>query len=118
MIRDADALVYLGGRVGTLLEYCAAFDGCDKPMYVLYGSGGAVDRLISYLTRKQRKSGPLYVTDHAFDLVSRLDDDLKISNFKNDPRIQIIDDRNSHIHGCWAQWTGYNPDKRTIVIAR
>src|SRR3989344_7350288 len=41
MIKDADALVYLGGRTGTLLEYFAAFDGSDKPMYLLRGSGGA-----------------------------------------------------------------------------
>lgn len=37
MIADADALVFMRGRTGTLLEFTAAFDGCDKPMYVLSG---------------------------------------------------------------------------------
>ena len=71
MIKAADALVYLGGRTGTLTEYCAAYDGCDKPMYRLHGSGGSTDMMAS-LNFKKRK-GKVFETTSALKLVSELD---------------------------------------------
>ncbi len=116
MIRDADALVYLGGRTGTLTEYFAAFDGSNKPMYILQGSGGTIDRISRLKIKKQRVAGYVIETRSVFDLVSRLDTDFRISNFQNDPEIQIMDERTSHIHGCgWPQWLNYNPSKKTII---
>lgn len=112
-IRDADALVYLGGRTGTLIEYFAAFDGSDKPMYVLHGSGGTIDR-ISRLNIKKQRSGSVFETRSVFDLVSRLDDDFSISNFQNDPEIQIVDERSPKMSWTQFAYGRTDPNKRII----
>jgi len=80
----------LGGRTGTLLEYLMAFDGSDKPMYVLRGSGGIVDRIQKLRIQKERKAGQLYETESAFDLARRLDKDFGICKFENDPDILVV----------------------------
>jgi predicted Rossmann-fold nucleotide-binding protein len=114
MIKDGDAFVYLGGRTGTLLEYLMAFDGTDKPMYVLRGSGGIVDRIPRLGIKKQRKAGMVYETDSVFDLASRLDRNFGICNFQNDPNILIVKPMSQV---SWVQFAyGYEPDHNKKVI--
>lgn len=116
MIRDAEALVYLGGRTGTLTEYFAAFDGSNKPMYVLHGLGGAADRISRLHIKKQRKAGPIFETRSIFELVRRLDGDFGISHFQNDPEIQIVDGRSPRI--SWVQFAYGRIDPKRITIFR
>ena len=113
MIKAADALVYLGGRTGTLTEYCAAYDGCDKPMYRLHGSGGSTDMMAS-LNFKKRK-GKVFETTSALELVSELDQDFNISNFRNNAQIEVVDVRSPL---AWVKFAYRSMDGKTLITVR
>ena len=53
MVRTADAVIEICGRVGTLNEFTIAFED-RKPIGVLLGSGGIVDEIPELLSVAQR----------------------------------------------------------------
>ncbi|MBN2493682.1 MAG: LOG family protein [Deltaproteobacteria bacterium] len=72
-IRSADAVVIVGGGVGTLNEFTVAYEE-RKPVGVLTGTGGISDHLDEILQFAHRKAGPdrvIYDGDPA-RLVERL----------------------------------------------
>ncbi len=63
MVRTADAVVEICGRVGTLNEFTIAFED-RKPIGVLLGTGGAVEEIPELLKVAQRgHKNVLYGTD-------------------------------------------------------
>ena len=61
MVRSVDALIYIGGGVGTLLEMSAAVD-YRKVMGILKGSGGATN-LHKQIAKISHRNKPIYVID-------------------------------------------------------
>ena len=54
--RAADAVIYVGGRIGTLNEFTDAFEDA-KPQGVLVGGGGTTDDIEKILTDAHRGMG-------------------------------------------------------------
>ena len=54
--RSADAVIYLGGRIGTLNEFTDAFED-QKPQGVLEGTGGTTDDIKKILEDTHRGMG-------------------------------------------------------------
>jgi len=54
--RSADAVIYLGGRIGTLNEFTDAFED-QKPQGVLEGTGGTTDDIKKILEDAHRGMG-------------------------------------------------------------
>jgi len=54
--RSADAVIYLGGRIGTLNEFTDAFED-HKPQGVLTGTGGTTDDIKKLLEDAHRGTG-------------------------------------------------------------
>jgi len=64
-IRSADAIVVVGGGIGTLNEFTVAYEE-KKPIGVLTGTGGISDHIPQILEFAHRQAGPdrvLYDTD-------------------------------------------------------
>jgi predicted Rossmann-fold nucleotide-binding protein len=114
MINDADALIFLGGRTGTLGEYAIAYDGSKKPMYCLLGSGGTIDK-IAKSTSKKPRNGLVYQAWTPLDIVKRLDHDFQISNFERDPDFQIIYTQ-SPISAVQFAYDGFDKNKKAIFV--
>ncbi len=63
LIRSSDAVVLVGGRIGTLNEFTIAFED-QKPIGVLIGTGGTVDMIKEIVENSHRGSGKIvYDTD-------------------------------------------------------
>lgn len=119
MIRDADALVYLGGRTGTLGEYCTALDGTDKPMYVLRGTGGVISKIPLLNIKKHKGTGQVIKAIDIFDLVKGLDYNLEIADFMNDPEIQLVFKESGIIESAGRKVFvngQIDPNKKTIYV--
>ncbi len=113
MIKDAQALIYLGGRTGTATEYFAAYDEApQKPMYVLLGAGGISDR-IKWLGIKKLRIGKIFKTLSAFDLAVELDNDFNISDFQNDPNNFIVEPIGPL---SWTQFAYDHPGRRKVIF--
>lgn len=72
MIEEADAVIVIGGRMGTLSEYSIAYEE-NKPIGVLTSVQGIGKHLqkITTMTKKHRKT-PIYFDNDAQRLVRRL----------------------------------------------
>jgi uncharacterized protein (TIGR00725 family) len=72
-IRSADAIVVVGGGVGTLNEFTVAYEEM-KPVGVLRGTGGVSDHVTEILAFCKRAPGPdrLIIDDDPARLVRRL----------------------------------------------
>jgi hypothetical protein len=57
-IRSCDAVIFVGGRFGTLNEFTIAYDEADerKVIGILEGSGGFSDKLFTLATESGKKS--------------------------------------------------------------
>lgn len=119
MIRDADASIFLGGRTGTLGEYCISLDGTNKPMYVLRGTGGVISKIPLLNIKKHKGTGRVHKAIDVFDLVYKLDCDLGIADFTHNPEIQLIF-KESGILQCadrkeYVNWQ-IDPNKKAIYV--
>jgi uncharacterized protein (TIGR00725 family) len=71
LVRSADAIITIGGRIGTLQEFAVAFEE-KTPIGVVVGSGGTSDIIKAVLKAAKRdRHTVLYDTDPA-KLVDRL----------------------------------------------
>lgn len=57
-IRTCDAVIFVGGRMGTLNEFTIAYDEADerKVIGILEGSGGFLDKLFALASESGKKS--------------------------------------------------------------
>lgn len=72
LVNSADAVIFIGGRTGTLHEFTIAME-TDKPIAFLQGAGGISDEIMNILhaADKYRTADILFGED-ADDLVKRL----------------------------------------------
>ena len=56
-IRASDALVFLGGGIGTINEFTVAFEE-GKPMGILTGTGGMSDHFLEMIEEADRSIPP------------------------------------------------------------
>ena len=61
-VRSCDVIIIVGGRSGTLGEFCIAYDE-GKPIGVLEGTGGITPRLRDIVQAVQKKTGSEVVYD-------------------------------------------------------
>jgi predicted Rossmann-fold nucleotide-binding protein len=112
MIKDADALVYLGGRTGTLGEFAMAYDGSDKPMYILLGANGEIDRFLAKGMRKQRKQGKIELATEPIKLVSQIGYDFNIDGFRAKQPVRVIPKNATVSPIGWTAFAYPNPAER------
>ena len=87
-IRSSDAIVILGGGVGTLNEFTVAFDE-EKIVGVLTGTGGVSDHIDEVLKICDRKMEDFVVfDDDPKKLIAKV-----VDKFKNSYRPTMVDDR-------------------------
>lgn len=76
LVRSADAVIVIGGRIGTLQEFAVAFEE-KTPIGIVLGTGGTADIIKEVLkAAKRNRHTVIYDTDPA-RLVDRLIDVLK-----------------------------------------
>jgi uncharacterized protein (TIGR00725 family) len=71
LTRAADAVITVGGRIGTLNEFTNAFED-QKPQGVLLGSGGTTDLIPEILERAGRGSGRVVFDTDPAKLLDKL----------------------------------------------
>src|SRR3990172_3148466 len=71
-IRSCDAVVIIGGGMGTLTEFCMAYAE-GKPIGVLLGTGGitSIIKELINLTKKKPKA-PVFYSDKPGDLINKI----------------------------------------------
>lgn len=58
LIRSSDAVILLGGRIGTLNEFTIAFED-NKPIGILLGTGGTVEMIDEIVENSHRGPGKI-----------------------------------------------------------
>lgn len=85
LIRSADAVIFIAGRIGTLNEFTNAFED-RKPMGVLTGTGGTSVLMDDIVQIAERGSGKIAYDDEPRALVRKvlrlIDADRKANNHK------------------------------------
>lgn len=81
LIRSSDAVVMIGGRIGTLHELAIAIEE-HKPLGVLLGSGGMTDEVEHVLKAAKRSRSGLYFSHDPAELVDMLIEAVKLKNRK------------------------------------
>lgn len=71
LVRSADAVVTIGGRIGTLQEFAVAFEE-KTPIGVVTGSGGITDVIKEVLKAAKRNRHTVLFDDDPVRLVDRL----------------------------------------------
>lgn len=71
LVRSADAVVTVGGRIGTIQEFAAAFEN-RTPIGVLTGSGGVADAIPALMKAAKRSRATVIYDDDPARLVDRL----------------------------------------------
>ncbi|HSX41649.1 MAG TPA: hypothetical protein VLF21_03450 [Candidatus Saccharimonadales bacterium] len=71
LVRSADAVVTIGGRVGTLQEFAVAFEE-KTPIGIVTGSGGVTDAIKEVLKAAKRNRHTVIFDDDPARLVDRL----------------------------------------------
>lgn len=71
LVRSADAVVVVGGRVGTLQEFAAAFEE-RTPIGIVLGSGGVSDAVKTILKAAKRNRHTVIYDEDPAKLVDRL----------------------------------------------
>lgn len=71
LVRSADAVVTVGGRIGTLQEFAVAFEE-KTPIGIVTGSGGITDAIKEVLRAAQRSRHTVIYDDDPARLVDRL----------------------------------------------
>jgi uncharacterized protein (TIGR00725 family) len=71
LVRSSDAVILIGGRIGTLQEFAAAFEE-KTPIGVVTGSGGTADIIKTALKAAKRNRNTVLYDDDPARLVDRL----------------------------------------------
>jgi uncharacterized protein (TIGR00725 family) len=71
MVRSADAVIFVCGRIGTLNEFTTAFED-DKVIGVLTGSGGITDEIARIVEISHRGSGGIIYDNDPKALVDKV----------------------------------------------
>lgn len=71
LVRSADAVVVIGGRIGTLNEFATAFEE-KTPIGIVTGSGGTADIIKEVLKAAKRNRNTVLYDDDPVRLVDRL----------------------------------------------
>lgn len=71
LVRSADAIVTIGGRIGTLQEFAVAFEE-KTPIGVVVDSGGVTDAIKEVLKAAKRNRNTVIFDDDPSRLVDRL----------------------------------------------
>jgi uncharacterized protein (TIGR00725 family) len=71
LVRSADAVLTIGGRIGTLQEFAVAFEE-KTPVGILLGSGGITDIIRNILKAAKRNRHTVVFDDDPIRLVDRL----------------------------------------------
>jgi len=71
LIRSSDAVITVGGRIGTLNEFTDAFED-QKPQGVLLGTGGTTDMIPEILEKAHRGPGKIVFERDPEKLVSEV----------------------------------------------
>ena len=71
LVRSADAVVTIGGRIGTLQEFAVAFEE-KTPIGIVTGSGGITDAIKEVLKAAKRNRHTVIFDDDPARLVDRL----------------------------------------------
>lgn len=71
MVRSADAVIFICGRIGTLNEFTTAFEE-DKVIGVLLGSGGVTDEVAHIVKISHRGSGGIIYDSNPKRLVQKV----------------------------------------------
>jgi uncharacterized protein (TIGR00725 family) len=71
LVRSADAVVMIGGRIGTLQEFAVAFEE-KTPIGIVTGSGGVSDAIKEVLKAARRTRHTVIYDDDPARLVDRL----------------------------------------------
>lgn len=77
LITSSDAVLSIGGRLGTLHEFTIAMES-DTPIGFLHGAGGVGDEIknIMDITKPHSKHNPVIFSDSADDLIAKLTEHL------------------------------------------
>ncbi|HVE81048.1 MAG TPA: hypothetical protein VNA68_02865 [Candidatus Dormibacteraeota bacterium] len=81
LVRASDALVTIGGRIGTMQEFSIAFEE-KTPIGVIIGSGGISDAIAEVLKAARRRRHTVLFDDNPEALIDRLIEILDIKNKK------------------------------------
>ncbi len=82
LINSADAVVSIGGRLGTLHEFTIAME-TDTPIGFLQGGGGISDEIVKILdVAGQRHQNDVVFSEDAIELVAKLVSILDIQNHR------------------------------------
>lgn len=76
LTRASDAVITVGGRIGTLNEFTDAFED-DKVQGVLLGSGGTTELLPEILKRANRGMGKVIFEENPQQLVEKVEELIK-----------------------------------------
>jgi uncharacterized protein (TIGR00725 family) len=71
LVRAADAIITIGGRIGTLQEFAVAFEE-KTPIGVVTGSGGITDSIKDVLKAAKRKRHTVLFDDDPARLVDKI----------------------------------------------
>ncbi len=71
LVRSADAVVTIGGRIGTLQEFAVAFEE-KTPIGIVVGSGGITDAIKDILRSAKRSRHTVLFDEDPVKLVDRL----------------------------------------------
>lgn len=71
LIRSADAIITICGRMGTLNEFTIAFED-EKPIGVLEGTGGTADELKGIVSKMHRGPGRVVYSKDINDLLDKV----------------------------------------------
>lgn len=91
LVRSSDAVVMVGGRIGTLNELTIAIEE-HKPIGVLTGTGGETDEVTYILKAAKRNREGIIFDDDPVKLVNRL---LDLVKTKNKKLMSLKDDANA-----------------------
>lgn len=83
LITSSDAVLSIGGRLGTLHEFTIAMES-DTPIGFLHGAGGVGDEItkIMEITKPRTKHNPVLFSESADELIANLTKYLDRSNVK------------------------------------
>jgi uncharacterized protein (TIGR00725 family) len=71
LVRSADAVITIGGRIGTLQEFAVAFEE-KTPIGIVVGSGGITDAIKEILRAARRNRHTILFDEDPAQLVDRL----------------------------------------------
>ena len=82
LVRSADAVAIVCGRMGTLNEFTIAFED-QKPIGILEGTGGTADEIRGIIEKAHRGPGKVVFSSDPKELLKKLIDLIKIEKEKN-----------------------------------